>query len=69
MQFRAPLLFGQSARLFEGGNKMRKKPELVQLLELALKEATAEKRYCFVACYLRAALETAQESKEIKKPS
>lgn len=48
---------------------MRKKPELVQLLELALKEATAEKRYCFVACYLRAALETAQESKEIKKPS
>jgi len=48
---------------------MHKKPDLEQLLEQALKMATDETRYRFVACYLRAALETAQESQEIRESS
>lgn len=48
---------------------MRNKPDLEKLLEQALQMAASERRYRFVACYLIAALETAQESQKEADPS
>lgn len=44
-------------------------PDLEQLLQQALKLARKDHNYRFVACYLKAALETARECKEMTKSS
>jgi hypothetical protein len=47
---------------------MKHKSELELLLEAALQKALSERCF-YVSCYLKPALETLQEQKEVKKAS
>ncbi|BDW91000.1 hypothetical protein [Thalassospira tepidiphila] len=48
---------------------MREQPNLETLLELALKQALMDRQYFYVSCYLKPALETLKEQKEVSKTS
>ena len=42
---------------------------LEELLQLALKQALEDKKYFYVSCYLKSALESLQDRKETSKTS
>jgi hypothetical protein len=48
---------------------MHNQSDLETLLKQALKQALKDRRYFYVSCYLKPALETLQEQKEAKKAS
>tara|TARA_R110002012_G_scaffold137042_3_gene291539 strand:- start:72469 stop:72669 length:201 start_codon:yes stop_codon:yes gene_type:complete len=63
------LCAGPRAHHLEGGKKMYEDSSLEELLQLALKQALEDKKYFYVSCYLKSALESLQDRKETSKTS